>query len=268
MSTTTETELTNIERETQLPIKPMEVISIPARGHVDPNLPQGIYSSHEDLIAYKDTGSEAIFVIEDSSEARKQLEDRGLLGEGGYGVPYTGAGLTKRSEPGYAEHISNPMDYNRAAREANLGVVDWEKLSEEQKNDLKKIGFQGGGPYNLSLLNTSQGNVLEVSSGFRLDEEALQARLENIGTYAIVEAPIGNYAVPLVAYTDEHGNEAVAPLTNTLEGLLNELGYRRFEQPTFDVNLDPQLNMYDPRVNKLNAFRTAALQTHTFNGYN
>lgn len=209
----------------------------------NPNVPKHTYYAHEDLIGVNE-GDMSTHVMQRTPESLAQLQRNGYA-EHFQGVPFTGGDQDQRESNTWHE-IQRDMIFNTASREAGLVALDTRNMVDEHGRDnealeeLRRIGListdAGSGP-----LLGNRGNVLVVSEGHLLnptDDEAIKQRADNIGSFAHIKIPMGNEShIPGIAYTDQCGNETIAPASPTLGKLLDDLGYREVEQPTFNTDI-------------------------------
>ena len=225
-------------KETLLPTREMPVASV-STGIFSDTFPEDGFSHHEGIITY--SSNETIKVMPDNELSRQQLSEMGLKDLGNnYEVPFTGAGAYEQSDS--KDTALREMAYNLAGIDAGLNVMsmeDYTSLSQEQRDELSSIGFQGTEIHNRSLLSASHPGVLEISVGDHIGIEEVTNRAKDIGTFARVRTEVGPNQPPLelIAYTDQNGNQVITKESEAFSTLRESLGYRELPEPTFNTDV-------------------------------
>lgn len=215
----------------------------------DESLAPNTFAVHEGLLVMKNERGD-MKLAADTDSVRQELLDQGMtLGESA--VPFTGAESNNRfDEDGRPtrEWLRAEQDVvlGLAAREKGLRSVDSDSLSDTQRAELGAIGFSGSDMYGIGLL-VGRGNKFTVSSGDVLSGEELYARAEHIGTFAHAQVE----GKDMIALTDQMGNEVLAPASETLAGLLSNLGYQENSEPTFSTDFTNEDLRMNDRHNEL-----------------
>lgn len=257
-----------------LPTKDMEVVAVEVPSKWNDNLPVGNIASHEGFLAFKTSESGAIKMMPDTEASMQQLAAAGFTNGGeNYAVPFTGAEAQERGSREFRD-IEATMIYNLASMDAGLKELDYNSLSDEQRQQLEQIGFQGTSTGNGALIRESSGASFRISSGGEAPD--FVERAADIGTYSYVPITYdtNQEAVPGVAFTDQAGNQTVTPRTEALDTLLESTGYRKIGQPNFDANVmshlqgtyDSRSNSFDPVMqNKFGSFIGGSLMGAAIN---
>lgn len=238
---------------------------------VQSNIPEGKFAVHEDLIAYK-SSEYSVKVMPNIEASQQQLSAMGFENAGSdYAVPGTGAEQGSRDH-GEFKNIDTMMAYNLAGMDAGLKDIDYSRLTDQQRSDLESIGFQGAAVHNRSLLTEGEASY-RISSG--MDAEDLERRLEKVGTFTETTVRVNQNGekVPAIAYTDQAGNQVVAPKTESLSNLMEDLGYRWVPAPDFDTDIYGQVEKANSefapdaavKTNLLNQFVGGRLVQTVFN---
>lgn len=248
-----------------LPTRDMEVVAVEVPNKWNDELPAGTIASHEGFLAFKTSENGPVKMMPDTEISMQQLTAAGFSHGGeNYAVPLTGAESHERNSREFQD-VEMTMTYNLASMDAGLKELDYNSLSDEQRQQLEQIGFQGTSTGNGALIRESGGASFRVSSGREAPD--FTERAADIGTYSYVPITYdtNQEAVPGVAFTDQAGNQTVAPRTEALDTLLESTGYRQTGQPNFNADVmshlqgtyDNQYGSFDPVMkNKFDSFMT------------
>lgn len=198
-------------------------------------LPQGAFSNHEGLIAFKKPGSENIYMTLDTATARRQLAQEGIEDGGGeFSVPRTGARGADRLDPYFAAKEAR-MGYNQAAVEAGLKQLDTDQLDEAQRGQLQDLGFLSTALHAPALFKEGYAMFASRPGDVVSGDVSEKVKLEDVGTYSRATEFIDGREIASIRLTDQVGNQCVIPFSEASKDLLDSLGYRVSDQPTFDA---------------------------------
>lgn len=237
-------ELERTERE-PFPTKPLELQTYPVSnfqiGYELDSIQAGTYAVHEGLLRLrKSDGYSDDRLTLPTPEMVESLKNDGFV-EVSASVPFTGANNSERRTNLEFARTEEAMVFLLAAKEKGVQNLDWEQLTDEQKEAANKLGTNyvdkngANAPFYTKGLHVPRTEAETVHTDF----------IDKVGTYAVVDAPTetGGQIATVIVLVDAGGNKTIAGASQNALDMISDLGYTQVEDAPFAIDTIPSTTL-------------------------
>lgn len=218
------------------PLVPLSYLDVYEPGEIQP----GTYATHEGLLRVGNG------ITLDTPAVRANLTGHGYV-EGFASVPFTGAAGSDRINDKHFATTERQLAAIIVARGRGIKTHDWDAMTPNEQREFRGTG---SAYTHLGATELFRDRGLEIP----VTDEDVADVLENVGTYSVGEAKVGDSLVTVICVVDALGRRVVTGADPHALKVLDSLGYSRGETPPFAFSEIPNTNAGRDFMDKSHGF--------------